>query len=140
MNKKKKYYFNKLTPKTFWNTIFPGKQRRWVYMGYGYNLFREGTEGYEYIDTFFEYVDSQMRSKWCPKTVLRLLHLVGNDNSIVRVRWWWAHKLHRKLAKGILINDVKEKYGTLRIYGYFTNEIYEELKKLEKKVDPLLKV
>ena len=108
-------------------------------MGYGYNLFKEGTEGYEYIEAFFRYVDSKMRPWWCPKTLLRLLHLLGNDNSIVRVRWWWAHNLYRKITKGIFITDVKTKWSELRVYGWFTDEIERAVQELEKKVNPIIK-
>jgi len=37
-----------------------------------------------------------------------------------------------------MITDVKEKYGTLRIYGYFNPEIDMKLKKLEELIDPML--
>lgn len=135
---KRKPFF-RLTPITIWHTIFPDRYNRWRYMGYAYNLFKEGTEGYEYIDAFFRYVDLKMRPWWCPKTVLRLLHLLGNDNSIIRVRWWWAHSLYRKITKGIFITDVKTKFDTLRVYGYFTDEIDQAVEALEDKVDPLIK-
>lgn len=138
--KMKKKYHNKLNLKTLWATVFPTHYNRWKYMGYGFNIFDEGTEGYEYIEAFFRYVDSKLRPRWCPKTLLRLLHLIGNDNSIVRVRWWWAHNLHKKITNGIMITDVKSKWGTLRVYGYFTDEIYTALDDLEKKVDPLIEI
>lgn len=135
--KRKPFY--RLTPVTIWQTIFPNKDSKWMYIGYGYNLFNEGTEGYEYIEAFFRYVDSKMRPWWCPKTLLRLLHLLGNDNSVVRVRWWWAHNLYRRITKEIFITDVKTKWSTLRVYGYFTDEINQAVLALEKKVNPLLK-
>lgn len=130
---------NPLTPIRIWKTVFPSSFGRWKYMGYGFNIFKEGTEGYEYVEAFFRYVDSKMRPWWCPKTLLRLLHLLGNDNSIVRIRWWWAHNLYRKITKGIFITDVKTKWDTLRVYGYFTDEIDEAVKALEKKVNPIIR-
>ena len=139
MKTEKREPFFRLTPLTLWETVFPGKLNQWRYMGYGFNIFKEGTEGYEYIEAFFRYVDSKMRPWWCPKTVLRLLYLLGNDNSIIRVRWWWAHNLYRKITKGILITDVKTKWDTLRVYGWFTHEIYCAVEDLEKKVNPIIK-
>lgn len=39
-----------------------------------------------------------------------------------------------------MITDIKEKWGTLRIYGSFTEDIEVKLSKLEEKIDPLLEV
>jgi hypothetical protein len=136
---KKRRYFHRLTPITFYQTIFPTSYYRWEYLGYTFNIFDEGTEGAKIIDDFFKFVDSKARPWWCPKTILRILHLIGNDSSIARVRWWWAHNLHRTIMKGILITDVKTKFSELRIYGYFSDEIEEEVRRLEDLVHPLIK-
>jgi hypothetical protein len=66
-------------------------------------------------------MDYLAKPKWCPRWVLRFLHLFGNDNSVVRVRNWYLHNLHRKLTKGILITDYKTKWNDydllISIYG-----------------------
>ena len=55
-------------------------------------------------------MDYEARPKWCPRWFLRFLHLFGNDKSIVRVRNFTLHKLHRKLTKGIMLIDYKTKW------------------------------
>lgn len=56
-------------------------------------------------------MDYAAKPKWCPRWFLRLLHLFGNDNSIVRVRNRKLHDLHRKLTKGIMLVDWKTKWS-----------------------------
>lgn len=111
---------------------------KYHYLGITWNMFNEGTEPYEYLVDFIKFVDSQAKPKWCPRWFLNLLHLIGNDNSIVKMRSLKIHNLRNKLCKGIIVTDIKEKWGTLRVYGYFTPEIYAELIKLEEKVNPFL--
>jgi len=59
------------------------------YLGYTYYYVkRDGsvTKGEELLKEFFIEVDKAARPWWCPKFVLRLLNLFGNDRSMVRVR------------------------------------------------------
>jgi hypothetical protein len=66
-------------------------------------------------------MDYKAKPWWCPRWVLRFLHLFGSDNSIVRVRNRTLHDLSRKLTKGLLITDYKTKWTyydlRLSIYG-----------------------
>jgi len=66
------------------------------------------------------FMDSKAKPWWCPRWVLRFLHLFGNDNSIVRVRNRTLHNLSRRLTKGYLIVDYKTKWQwyDLRISVY----------------------
>lgn len=57
------------------------------------------------------YLDYLARPSWCPRWFLRLLHLFGNDNSIVRVRSFRLHNLFNKITKGYLIWDYKTKWS-----------------------------
>lgn len=56
------------------------------------------------------YMDYKARPKWCPRWVLRFLHLFGNDSSIVRVRNRRLHNWFRVLTKGYIIYDYKTKW------------------------------
>ena len=55
-------------------------------------------------------MDYEARPKLCPKWFLRFLEVFGNDRSIVRVRNWTLHNLHRKLTKGMRFIDYKTKW------------------------------
>lgn len=65
-------------------------------------------------------MDYYAKRWWTPRWFLRLLHLFGNDNSIVRVRNFSLHNLHRKLTRGNLFVDYKTKWTPydLRISVY----------------------
>ena len=99
-------------------------------------------------------MDYEGRPKWCPKWFLRFLEVFGNDRSIVRVRNWTLHNLHRKLTKGMRFIDYKTKWNDydLRIsisapkhlqdladdieHGYYSRGRQEELVAEIKALDP----
>lgn len=123
-----------------WNCFSPNREHKFHYFGAYWNVFDEHKEKecYDLLEEFFEFVDSKANPKWCPRWVLNLLHLFGNDNSIVRVRNWTLHNLFNKLVKGIRIHDVKTKYNSMRIYGSFTNEIWIKCDEVCEKINKLL--
>ena len=118
--------------------VFPERGFEYDYLGYAwYNINKDGTLNAEdrLLRGFFKQVDKVARPWWCPRFVLRLLHLFGSDNSIVRVRNWKLHNLERRLTKGIAITDTKWKYDSFRIYGNFTEELYQLAADTCKKIE-----
>jgi hypothetical protein len=55
-------------------------------------------------------MDLEAKPWWCPRWVLRFLHLFGSDNSIVRVRNHFLHDISKRLTKGIMFWDWKTKW------------------------------
>ena len=118
--------------------VFPARGNEYDYLGYAwYNINKDGTLSAtnRLLRGFFKQVDKVARPWWCPRFVLRLLHLFGSDNSIVRVRNWKLHNLERRLTKGIAITDTKWKYDSFRIYGNFTEELYQLAADTCKKIE-----
>jgi hypothetical protein len=72
---------------------------------------------------------------WMPLFVKRFIHFLATDNSVVRIRYRWAYKLRNKLTGHQIIQDIKEKYGTLRIYGYHGKEIDDIITEAENECD-----
>jgi hypothetical protein len=64
---------------------------------------------FEAIEPLIIFMDHKVKPWWCPRWVLRFLHLFGSDNSIVRVRNRFLHNLERKITGGCLIYDYKTK-------------------------------
>jgi hypothetical protein len=62
------------------------------------------------VEPLVIFMDYKAKPKFCPRWFLRFLHLFGNDNSIVRVRNYKLHNLHRKLTKGYFMYDYKTKW------------------------------
>lgn len=56
------------------------------------------------------FMDHKARPWWCPRFVLRLLHLFGNDNSIIRVRNRYLSDLKHRITGHLLIMDYKTKW------------------------------
>lgn len=114
------------------------RKYRYNYLGISWNIFTEGTDLYEYLENFIKFVAKKAKPWWCPTFVLNLLHLFANDNSIVRCRDQHLHSAFRHITKGLFITDIKIKYGTIRVYGYFSQEVDDELEKLENLINPHL--
>ena len=81
------------------------------------------------------FMDYKAKPKWCPRFILRLLHLFGNDNSIVRVRNRHLSNLKCKLTKGLMIWDYKTKWEwyDLRISVYGTDQMQNLADAIEHK-------
>lgn len=71
---------------------------------------REEGNIFKALEPLVIFMDYKAKPKWCPRWVLRFLHLFGSDNSIVRVRNWKLHNLKNKLTKGYMIFDHKTKW------------------------------
>lgn len=107
--------------------FFPRVGREYSHLGY---CTYDYTLGSKYLfpeervlKDFFEEVDRVARPWWCPKFVLRLLDLFGNDRSLVRTRNPFLTGIFYRITKGIRVTDTKWKYDTFRIYGNFTEEL-----------------
>ena len=72
--------------------------------------YKEGGDIFKAMEPLVIFMDYKARPKWCPRFVLRFLHLFGDDNSIVRVRNHTLSNIKRKLTKGYMIWDYKTKW------------------------------
>jgi hypothetical protein len=117
-----------------WRCLIPRNYSdKYRYLGYVYIPYKENDERFKIIKDLIIYIDKKAKPKFIPRFILRLLHLYGNDNSIVRLRNYKLHKLHFKLTKGLFITDIKTKWteNDIRIYGNFDNDINYRIMKIE---------
>lgn len=81
----------------------------------------DGSNYFKAIRPLVLAMDAMAKPWWTPRWFLRLLHLFGSDNSVVRVRNMRLHHLQRRLTKGIFFVDHKTKWEwydlRLSIYG-----------------------
>jgi hypothetical protein len=79
------------------------------------------------------FMDYKAKPKWCPRWVLRFLHIFGDDNSIVRVRNRTLSDLKRRLTKNFLIWDYKTKWHDydLRISVAGTDQMHNLTNSIE---------
>lgn len=111
------------------------RKYKFRYLGYVYIPFDEDSEPYMLVENFIKELDKKVKPWWCPRWFLNLLHLYGNDNSIVRVRNWFLHRLLKKIIGYYLITDIKTKFGGLRVYGYWDDETEKRVDRLCDEVD-----
>lgn len=123
--------------------FFPKIGSEYDYLGYATYTYTVGSK-FLYpeealLREFFKAVDKAARPWWCPRFVLRLLDLFGNDGSLVRSRNLFLSKIFYRLTKGIRVTDTKWKYDTFRIYGNFTEELQilanKTCREIEKELD-----
>jgi hypothetical protein len=90
---------------------------------------------FEAIEPLVIFIDYKAKPSWCPRWVLRFLHLFGNDNSIVRVRNWTLHNLSRRLTKGYLITDYKTKWSwyDLRLHVHGSEQMHNLVRAIEQR-------
>jgi hypothetical protein len=109
------------------------ENEKYEYLGYIYvtrypgNANGEESIYYKPIMDIVRAMDRKARPWWCPRFFLRFLEVFGNDRSIVRVRNFALHNLHKKLLKGYRFVDWKTKWSwyDLRISVHACNEIWE---------------
>lgn len=92
-------------------------------------------KAFKALEPLVIFMDYKAKPKWCPRWVLRFLHLFGSDNSIVRVRNWTLHNLERRLTKGIQLTDYKTKWEwyDLRISVCGTDQMQDLADAIEHK-------
>jgi hypothetical protein len=105
---------------------------KYGYLGYIYTS-DDGDAG-KVIRPLVLAMDKKAKPKWCPRWFLRLLDLVGNDKSIVRVRNYKVSKLFQRITKGMRFMDWKTKWEwyDLRISIVADQELQDIASKIER--------
>lgn len=124
------------------------------YMYLGAVPYREDSEIFAAVYPLVLAMDYEAKPKYCPRWVLRFLHLFGSDNSLVRIRNFKLHQLEKKLTGGMLFVDYKTKWADydLRLsvrapqhlqnladdieHGYYSRGRQKELAEQIKAIDP----
>lgn len=88
--------------------FFPSELDKYGYLGI---TFYSESEFTKVLRPLVLAMDYEAKPFWCPRWFLRFLHVFGNDKSIVRVRNFRLHYLHRRLTKGIFFYDWKTKWA-----------------------------
>jgi hypothetical protein len=132
--------------------FFPKGFERYGYLGT--QIWNEDSDYFKALYPLVLALDYEAKPKLCPRWFLRFLHVFGSDRSIVRVRNWTLHNLHRKLTKGIGFIDWKTKWSDydLRIsivgpkhlqdladdieHGFYSRGRQNELVNQIKAIDP----
>jgi hypothetical protein len=132
--------------------FFPKGFEKYGYLGT--QIWGEDSDYFKALYPLVLALDYEAKPKLCPRWFLRFLHVFGSDKSIVRVRNWTLHNLHRKLTKGIAFVDWKTKWSDydLRIsihgpkhlqdladdieHGFYSRGRQNELVEQIKAIDP----
>lgn len=132
--------------------FFPKGFERYGYLGT--QIWNEDSAYFKALYPLVLALDYEAKPKWCPRWVLRFLHVFGADKSIVRIRNRRLAELLTKLTKGIGFWDWKTKWTDydLRISivapkhlqdlagwiedGFYSDGRQKELVEQIKEIDP----
>ena len=104
-----KMAFRTIHLKDLIDVFFPTRfEHKYSYLGA--SVWKEHREVYQALEPLVIFMDHKAKPWWCPRWVLRFLHLYGMDKSIVRVRNPWMANLLYRLTKGYAIIDWKTKW------------------------------
>lgn len=102
-------YYTDITLDMLRAVFFP-KNKFEKYQYLGSVPWEEDKAFFSAMEPLVVFMDHKAKPWWCPRWVLRFLHLFGMDNSLVRVRNRRMANLLTRLTKGILIFDWKTKW------------------------------
>lgn len=105
------------------------KSKKYRYLGYTWMSVPEHWK--PVVLEVFKEMD-KYRPKLMPRFLLCFLHYLATGGSVVRVKYWWAYNLMKKTYP-YTITQIKDKYGTLRIYGSFNEHIQKVIDDAENK-------
>ena len=96
---------------------------------------KEDGDIFQVMEPLIIFMDYKAKPNWCPRWFLRLLHLFGDDNSIVRVRNIFLSNLKRKITKGYTLADYKTKWydHDLRISVWGSKQMQDLADAIESK-------
>ena len=101
--------------------------------------------GYSFLDVPYHWeqhvrkaivdIEKVMWPQWMPFWLKHIIHWLACKNHIYKTNYYWAENLRAYLTNSTRITQIKDKYGGLRIYGYFNDEIDKIVEEAEKACD-----
>jgi hypothetical protein len=109
--------------KEIYRIFFPKNiSEKYRHIGYSYPGVPQGWK--TIVEDAIVLIEKEMWPQWyLPLFIKRLIHYLATGNSVVRVKYIFFYKLRSKLTRNQQVMDIKDKYATLRIYGYFNDRI-----------------
>lgn len=77
-------------------------------------------------------IEKVMWPRWIPLFLKRKIHYWATDNTVVKIKNRFWYYVRCKLTKNQIITDIKDKYATLRIYGFYEEKIESIIRKTDK--------
>jgi hypothetical protein len=103
--------------------------KKYRHIGYSYPSVPDGWKNI--VEETIVEIEKNMWPRWIPMFIKRWIHDLATGGSSVRIRSRFWNKLRNILTKGQIINDIKDKFAGLRIYGNFGSEIEKIIEKAE---------
>ena len=93
------------------------------YLGYTYPSVPDGWE--PIVRQMLRDIDRKIRPWYVPRFILNWMYWLASGNSVVRVRSRFFYNFNKRFAvfRKCFITDIKDKYGGLRVYGGFSDEV-----------------
>lgn len=117
--------------KEIWNIFFPNSfSQKYTHIGYSYPGVPSGWVNI--VENIIIEIEKLMwPQRYIPFFIKRLIHYFATGNSVVGIKSVFFYKIRRYLTNNQTIMDIKDKYASLRIYGYYGKEIESLIDKAE---------
>lgn len=103
---------------------------KYRHIGYSYAGVPNGWKNI--VNDLIILIEKEMWPQWyLPLFIKRLIHYLGTGNSVIGVKYKTFYKLRKFLTNDQIVMDIKDKFATLRIYGYFNERIYSIINSAE---------
>ena len=102
---------------------------KYKHIGYSYPTVPEGW--LKIVEKAIVDIEKEMWPRWIPMFIKRIIHYLATGNSVVYVKYQFWYKVRKRLTKGQMVTDIKDKFAGLRIYGHFGDEIEAIVEKAE---------
>lgn len=80
-------------------------------------------------------IEKEMWPSWIPMFLKRKIHYWATGNSVVAIKNKFWYKVREKLTNKQVITDIKDKYASLRIYGFYGHKINDIILDAERKCE-----
>ena len=103
--------------------------QKYKHIGYSHPAVPEGWKSI--VEKAIVDIEKEMWPRWIPMFIKRIIHYLATGNSVVYVKYQFWYKVRKRLTKGQMVTDIKDKFAGLRIYGHFGDEIEAIVEKAE---------
>ena len=105
------------------------------YMGYTHLSIPDGWV--PIVKQMLRDIDREIRPWYVPRFILNWMYWLASGNSVIRIRSRFFYNFKKRFAafRKCFITDIKDKYGGLRVYGMFSDEVEDIVNSAIQKCD-----
>lgn len=121
--------------KIFFTTTF---SERYSHIGYSHLNIPDGWKSI--VERGIVRIEREMWVRWLPMPLKRLIHYLAYGRSVVYIKSNFWYNVRNFLTRGQIVTDIKDKFASLRIYGYFNDNLDKIVEEIISECDYVCEV